>query len=146
MALIASLDGPAAQAARVRREIVAVARTNEVAREGQGRRMSEGGLLHLRAAYQYAVKLEPYWGQRSEDWFRRWLRACSLTEERLVVRLTPGKTAPVYVRKSELKRILDAADTGPLAEIEALKSRVQSLEEDMSQMRRRVGLPVRKDP
>jgi hypothetical protein len=104
--------------------------------------MSEGGLLHLRAAHQYAAKLEPHWGTRSEDWFRRWLVACSRTEERLVVRLTPGRTAPLYVRKKELERILDATDTGPLAEIESLKSRVKSLEESMAWMRRHVGIPV----
>jgi len=105
--------------------------------------MNGGELLHLRAAHAYAAKVDPPWGKRSVDWFRRWLVACAETEKTLIVRLTPGKTAPLYVRKKVLAKILDADDSGTEYDIESLKIRVQKLEEDVFCIRKNRYTPQR---
>jgi hypothetical protein len=100
-----------------------------------------GGLLSLRHAQAHAAKFAPEWAHKSEDTFLRWLKACARDESRLLVRMTPGQTAPYWVRRAVLDRILDAGDRDHDATLADHERRIQELEAGYSALARRlVGL------
>lgn len=98
-----------------------------------------GGLLSLRAAHAYAARYAPEWGQKSEDTFLRWLKACARDEGRLLVRMAPGRCAPYWVRRATLDRILDAkSDVDDTVRDHG--ERIALLEAEVLQLRRRGGV------
>ena len=101
------------------------------------------GLLHFRAAHQYAKRFDEHWANKSEDTFLRWLKqldkvAVEHGEPRVIRRLTPGLHAPIYVSQRLLHKALDADDRSLDVVVAEMDRRLRAAEAAIVQLQRRV--------